>query len=616
MKTRNLLFGIITTMLLGFTAQAAQLQSHLLVAAKMDGMQEVPAVSTTALGIASFTINPGMDSICINITVTGLSGPLSGIHIHDGAAGSTGGVLMALTPFMVGNRISTVLTGADASPEFISKLLRGDLYVNAHTAANPDGEIRGQLYLETDKSYAVMLDGFQEVPQIGTAAYGVGVFNLSKDQSKIQYNVIVQDLSGAITGAHLHFGAVGVNGPVTEDLTASVNGNVISGTISIPSGNLMDSLAMGKVYLNVHTTDNPDGEIRSQLRNSSRYIYFDAALDGAQEVPVSVSSALGAATIKLNTTMDTLWYDVAFDGLTLGGPANSAHFHNGVLGSNGPAVVELTANITDNRIKGMVTSPDLTPEFINNMLSGAIYLNVHTTLFPEGEVRGQVYRLAREGYTYSMTGDQEVPAVVSVAKGSGIASIDRDQDNVHYMFVADAITPNGIHFHNAAAGVSGPVIYALTPNFVNNGAFGYWKSSDATPFLTANSVMFRNEEVYINLHTADNSDGEIRGQVLRGLACPNIGVGIAENTTEVFEDVVLYPNPVKDQLNLSLSAKETSTMNVQILDVQGRQVYSSSMNVSVGRNQRSIDTPTLPDGIYVLRILNENGQTNVRFVKN
>ena len=83
-----------------------------------------------------------------------------------------------------------------------------------------------------------------------------------------------------------------------------------------------------------------------------------------------------------------------------------------------------------------ITAPVLTPAFVNLLLNTGINAVLTTAASPNGEVRGQVLRLVREGYTISLNGAQENPnAVVSAGYGVGVVSIDRDQDNVHFMSV-------------------------------------------------------------------------------------------------------------------------------------------------------------------------------------
>lgn len=106
--------------------------------ASLDGAQEVPAVVTAATGTATFTLNPD-DTLTYAVTTTGLSGIMA--HIHLGAPGVSGDILINLT----GGPTDWSGTTAPLSVDQLAYLRAGSLYVNVHTAANPLGEIRGQI---------------------------------------------------------------------------------------------------------------------------------------------------------------------------------------------------------------------------------------------------------------------------------------------------------------------------------------------------------------------------------------------------------------------------------------------------------------------------------------
>jgi len=489
-----------------FNLQADHLSGSLQVTARMNGANSVPAVTTDAQGLGIFTVSLDKKSVSVDISLSGLSGPLVGIHVHEGAAGTAGPVVINLSDFVQGNRVTTTLT--NLTSEQMEKILNGSYYLNAHTAANPDGEIRAQLILESDFRYTASLNGAQEVPAVTTNAYGLGVFNLSKSGYKLQIKVVVQGLSGVITGAHLHNAAVGVNGGVVEDLTTNVLGNVI--TASVDPSAYLDELRAGNIYVNVHTAANPGGEVRGQLMLGNQ-LYFDSFLDGNQSVPAVVTAAQGVAAISVSNDMKTIDYDVVLDGLS--GAITGAHFHAGEAGAAGDVVINLTDDVNGNRITGSMA---LDAALMNSFLSGGIYLNIHTSANPGGEIRGQVYKLAREAYAYQFSGGQEVPATTSPGTGAGMVSIDRDQTNAHFMMVVSGLneTIAAAHFHNAAPGQTGDVIYNLTPFFnPTGGAYGYWTENDMSPF--ANSLMFRSNEVYVNIHTANFPDGAIRANISR-----------------------------------------------------------------------------------------------------
>ncbi len=107
----------------------------------------------------------------------------------------------------------------------------------------------------------------------------------------------------------------------------------------------------------------------------------------------------------------------------------------------------------------------------------------------------------------SLAGDQEVPPVTTAAKGSGTVMIGDD------MSVKGSVTTTGVagtaaHIHMAAAGKNGPVIVPMT----KSGDAGWTFAPDAK--LNADQMKaFKAGELYINVHSAANPGGEIRGQL-------------------------------------------------------------------------------------------------------
>ena len=525
--------SILLALLSIYPSHAAHLSDQLMVSSKLTGDQEVPAVNTSAVGVATFNLNSTWDTMCVNISVNGLSGPITGIHVHEASSGQNGPVVTNLSPFVSGNRVVAMLTGADLTSAMIANYLSGNYYLNVHTAANPGGEIRGQLMLETDWGFRANLDTTQQTHAVTNDAWGVGYFNLSHDKSSMQVRVVADGLSGSITAAHFHYGAAGMNGGVAVNLSTLINGNTISGTIDATMpGDFIDSLLAGSIYLNVHTTANPAGELRGQVWLDKR-LAFDAWANAAQQVtPPTGAMGMGAAYLSLNTTLDTLWYEIQAESLT--GAITGAHLHDGETGVAGGVLVNFTTNINGNRISGMATGADITPSLVSKMLSGGTYINIHTTANPGGEIRGQVFRLAREGYSFALDAGQEVPSEFAIAQGSGMLSINRDQTDVHFMMTVSNLTGplTGVHFHKALAGKNGGVIFNLTSFFdgmaTDDAAFGYWKSTDMNAFTTLNAAQIRNDSVYVNMHTMERPAGEVRGQVRRGAVCfthPNIDYG-------------------------------------------------------------------------------------------
>ena len=290
-------------------ASADHLRPHLLLTARLSGAQEVPAVASSAQGVAAITVNTTRDTIFIQAAFSGLSGAVTGAHFHDAPAGANAPVSVDLLSMVRGNRLSGFLAGAQVTPLRIARLLRGLVYLNVHTAANPGGEIRGQVTAESDGALAGVLSGAQEVPAVATTASGLGVFTLSQDQERLKFRVVVNGLSGTITGAHFHIGAPGANAPVALNLLPFLTGNVLEGEISSQGTNpmltptLLAALVQGGVYINFHTSNNPGGEIRAQVLPERRVLPLDARFDGAQMVP-AVATTVQPLILAICATTD------------------------------------------------------------------------------------------------------------------------------------------------------------------------------------------------------------------------------------------------------------------------------------------------------------------------
>ncbi|MGI8894134.1 MAG: CHRD domain-containing protein [Casimicrobiaceae bacterium] len=102
----------------------------------ISGDQEVPPVK----GSGTITVNNDK-TLSGRVTTTGVDATAA--HIHEGASGKNGGVIVPLTK--AGDNAWTVPAGAKFTDAQYTAFQAGNLYVNVHSAANKDGEIRGQL---------------------------------------------------------------------------------------------------------------------------------------------------------------------------------------------------------------------------------------------------------------------------------------------------------------------------------------------------------------------------------------------------------------------------------------------------------------------------------------
>jgi hypothetical protein len=106
----------------------------------LSGSQEVPPVTTSAAGSGTITVAADQ-SISGSVKTTGVKGTAA--HIHLAAPGANGPVILPLTK--AGEDGWTVGPGAKLQDAHYQAFKDGNLYVNVHSAANPNGEIRGQI---------------------------------------------------------------------------------------------------------------------------------------------------------------------------------------------------------------------------------------------------------------------------------------------------------------------------------------------------------------------------------------------------------------------------------------------------------------------------------------
>jgi len=107
---------------------------------KLSGDQEVPPVKTSATGNGTITVNDDK-TVSGSVTTAGVNGVAA--HIHNGAPGKNGPVAVPLSKD--GDNKWTVGPGAKLTDAQFADFKAGNLYVNVHSAAHKDGEIRGQL---------------------------------------------------------------------------------------------------------------------------------------------------------------------------------------------------------------------------------------------------------------------------------------------------------------------------------------------------------------------------------------------------------------------------------------------------------------------------------------
>jgi CHRD domain len=141
-KTMSNTKTMLATLALGATVAFAGPAFAEKMKATLDGKSEVPATTTTGTGTADIDYDPATKKLTWKVTYSGLSGPATAAHFHGPAEpGKNAGVKIPIP-----NATASPAEGsATLTDEQAADLMAGKYYVNVHTAANPGGEIRGQV---------------------------------------------------------------------------------------------------------------------------------------------------------------------------------------------------------------------------------------------------------------------------------------------------------------------------------------------------------------------------------------------------------------------------------------------------------------------------------------
>jgi len=177
----------------------------------LSGSQENPVVTTSASGTGSFTLNLGTGALTGFITVTGVE--VTAAHLHKAFAGQNGDVIVALSQDNVDATLWLVPDDTILSAEDMESFTTGELYANAHSDANPGGEVRGQLLADNVTVIWTGLSGDNEVPAVTSAASGRAALTVNSDDMSVILHAATSDLDG-VTAAHIHLGFAGQNGGV------------------------------------------------------------------------------------------------------------------------------------------------------------------------------------------------------------------------------------------------------------------------------------------------------------------------------------------------------------------------------------------------------------------
>ena len=367
----------------------------------------------------------------------------TGLHIHNGAAGVAGPVtintgLSGANPYVDATGIGRIERQAQvlATDNAALDTLRGmfdrpsDYYINMHSTDYPGGFIRAQLQRASVVRLMGIMQSANEVPPVesgNSAVSSVTAIAVQDDSGKFTSGSVIFDVNYTaaspvtFTGLHIHKGAAGMNGAVEIPTSVSSVASDPSGkgnlrypvNVNVASALAQDGLSglfgnnPGGYYINVHTTVNPGGTARGQLRATDQLTYPVTLLPSNEAPPITGYAASGPGTVTVNTIRrpdgsveaGVVTFDVNYrfpDSPTITG----FHIHDGVAGSNGPVTINtgvsggnpVAATPTGNLSRTVTVGEAAGINTLNSLVSTPEkqYVNLHTTVYPGGVIRAQL----------------------------------------------------------------------------------------------------------------------------------------------------------------------------------------------------------------------------------
>lgn len=173
--------------LLVIAVPAAVLAADEVFKATLTGGAEVPPVTAAGTGNGTVTIADDESTISWDVSYSGLTGDAAASHIHFGAADVAGPVMIPFAPVTnsgtTGSFARADYAGKEGLPADWAGVLKairdGDAYVNVHTAANPPGELRGQLTASAPATDTVVETSSPQAPVPVGILLAVGILGLA-----------------------------------------------------------------------------------------------------------------------------------------------------------------------------------------------------------------------------------------------------------------------------------------------------------------------------------------------------------------------------------------------------------------------------------------------------
>jgi hypothetical protein len=351
-------------------------------------------VSSSLTGTAAVTLNTASNQLTGTVTLTDPAHIATAVIMNDGDVGTTGGQVVPLTETPAGSG-SWTIPATTLSAAQTNRFINAGFYVSVDTAANPNGEIRGQLLSYADNVQPIFDTNCTSCHFASGPASFTGLLLLSANS----YTTLVNKPAFRSTGVRVV--PSDANNSVLLQRIAGTGPASVVGSQMPPPESKRPALSQRdqdiiKTWINMAAIDD-SGAVKTPSAQPVRQFIREAFLNPAQVVPALASSAIATATFSLNEFTSRLSGTVTITNVpdvAAGRLVVSVHVNSAYADSAGPAlpIAFLETPIGSGVFTIPSTATTMTTTQMNQFIAGGLYVAVDTQLLgiPREEVRGQI----------------------------------------------------------------------------------------------------------------------------------------------------------------------------------------------------------------------------------
>jgi hypothetical protein len=450
----------------------------------MDSSQVVPSFSSPYTGTCTADLDTAATGLAVSCTHNLPASDQA--HLHRAPRGHNGPLV-----FTFPSAASPFASVAPMTPRDVADFAAAFLYVDVHGPDAGEEEVTDEIRGQIGAPVVLPVTGMIRIVKSTSPAGGTG-FTFTDDVPGSPGTFTLDDAevqtfagvaAGTYTIAENPSGTHSLANVSCDDGDSTGNPFARNATVSLQAGEVVTC-----TFTNLETVASPQT--------------FVFHLSGDQEVPPSGSTARGGCFAQFNAGAGELAIVCSHN---VASPV-IAHIHHGAAG----AIGDVAFDLGDPLSPIVATWTGMTPADVAGLLAGNLYVNIHASGRPEGEIRGQILPRTVDSFAFYPTGAQEVPPTDSTRAGNCFANLADDASTVLVRCSHNVPSPSATHLHSAPPGIDGPVVF----DFPNTQDF-----EDDVPLTPRLVADFAAGFLYVNIHSLpDYEQGEIRGQLIAGSA--------------------------------------------------------------------------------------------------